>query len=67
MRKKLNPGTSLQLDPPLQLEPDFTGPPLENQTVPEGRDVMLSCTVKNLQKHKASVVKDIIDLHDMYL
>ena len=35
----------------LHAEPGFIGH-LKNVTVPEGRDVTLSCTVKNLQGHK---------------
>jgi hypothetical protein len=32
-------------------EPGFVGT-LKNVTVPEGREVVLSCTVKNLDGHK---------------
>jgi len=32
-------------------EPGFVGT-LKNVTVPEGRDVVLSCSVKNLDGHK---------------
>lgn len=35
-------------------EPSFVGAALKNITVPEGRDVVLSCTVKNLQGHKVA-------------
>ncbi|XP_059080787.1 limbic system-associated membrane protein-like isoform X2 [Tigriopus californicus] len=34
-------------------EPGFIGN-LKNVTVPEGRDVMLTCTVKNLESHKVA-------------
>ena len=33
-------------------EPGFVRETLKNVTVPEGRDVLLSCTVKNLDGHK---------------
>ena len=33
-------------------EPGFVRETLKNVTVPEGRDVLLSCTVKNLDSHK---------------
>ena len=35
-------------------EPGFVGSSLKNITVPEGRDVILSCTVKNLGEHKVA-------------
>ena len=35
-------------------EPSFVGSSLKNITVPEGRDVVLSCTVKNLDGHKVA-------------
>ena len=35
-------------------EPGFVRETLKNVTVPEGRDVLLSCTVKNLDGHKVS-------------
>ena len=35
-------------------EPNFVGTTLKNITVPEGRDVVLSCTVKNLDGHKVA-------------
>ena len=35
-------------------EPGFVGSSLKNITVPEGRDVILSCTVKNLDEHKVA-------------
>jgi hypothetical protein len=38
----------------LHSEPSFIGH-LKNVTVPEGRDVTLSCTVKNLEGHKVTV------------
>ena len=36
-------------------EPGFVRETLKNVTVPEGRDVLLSCTVKNLDGHKVSL------------
>jgi hypothetical protein len=36
----------------IQAEPGIVGSSLKNITVPEGRDVVLSCTVKNLNGHK---------------
>ena len=33
-------------------EPGFVREMIKNVTVPEGRDVLLSCTVKNLDGHK---------------
>lgn len=35
-------------------EPGFVGSSLKNVTVPEGRDIILSCTVKNLDEHKVA-------------
>ena len=43
--------------PPVLTEPGFVGTTLKNVTVPEGRDVVLSCTVKNLDGHKVSEMK----------
>ena len=42
----------------LHSEPGFVSN-LRNVTVPEGRDVTLSCTVKNLQEHKVGFHKMI--------
>ena len=38
-------------------EPGFVRETLKNVTVPEGRDVLLSCTVKNLDSHKVRNMK----------
>ena len=38
-------------------EPGFVRETLKNVTVPEGRDVLLSCTVKNLDGHKVRNTK----------
>ena len=38
-------------------EPGFVRETLKNVTVPEGRDVLLSCTVKNLDGHKVRQTK----------
>ena len=38
-------------------EPGFVRETLKNVTVPEGRDVLLSCTVKNLDSHKVGNMK----------
>ena len=40
-------------------EPGFVRETLKNVTVPEGRDVLLSCTVKNLDSHKVRNMKRI--------
>ncbi len=47
-REKIN---TVGTDVGLHSEPGFVSN-LRNVTVPEGRDVTLSCTVKNLQEHK---------------
>ena len=44
----------MHLQIPVLGEPGFVGNTLKNVTVPEGRDVTLSCTVKNLDGHKVS-------------
>ena len=36
-------------------EPGFVHETLKNVTVPKGRDVILSCTVKNLDGHKVGM------------
>ena len=41
-------------------EPGFVRETLANVTVPEGRDVVLSCTVKNLDGHKVIIIDKII-------
>ena len=41
-------------DSSIRPEPSFVGTSLKNITVPEGRDVVLSCTVKNLDGHKVA-------------
>ena len=40
-------------------EPGFVRETLANVTVPEGRDVVLSCTVKNLDGHKVIIIDKI--------
>ena len=40
-------------------EPGFVRETLKNVTVPEGRDVLLSCTVKNLDSHKVRTMKSV--------
>ena len=40
-------------------EPGFVRETLKNVTVPEGRDVLLSCTVKNLDSHKVRNMKSL--------
>ncbi len=48
-------GTDVAPAPGLHPEPGFVSN-LRNVTVPEGRDVTLSCIVKNLQEHKVRQV-----------
>jgi len=43
-----------QMAPVTLTEPGFVGQSLRNVTVPEGRDVVLSCTVKHLDGHKVA-------------
>ncbi|XP_040566697.1 limbic system-associated membrane protein isoform X2 [Lepeophtheirus salmonis] len=47
-------GKQLRRHSGLQGEPGFVGSTVKNVTVPEGRDVLLSCTVKNLEGHKVA-------------
>ena len=44
-----------QMAPVTLTEPGFVGQSLRNVTVPEGRDVVLSCTVKHLDGHKVRI------------
>ena len=39
----------------IQVEPGFIGNNPRNVTVPEGRDVKLQCTVKNLRGHRVRI------------
>ena len=53
MKTILPAGTSMHLK--TLSEPGFVRETLKNVTVPEGRDVLLSCTVKNLDGHKVKM------------